>query len=102
MEIAIVGSTIDARRAHALGLANRVVPASEVIDTALELATQIAANAPLAVRNSRLMVREATDLTEPEAWNRSRELQRDVFASPDAIEGARAFAEKRDPVWQST
>ena len=41
------------------------------------------------------MVREAGDLTEDEAWKRSAELSREVFASPDSVEGARAFAEKR-------
>jgi enoyl-CoA hydratase len=102
MEIAIVGSTIDAVRAHELGLVNRVVPVDAVVDAALELAAQIASNAPLAVRNSRAMVREAIDLTEPEAWARNRELQREVFAHPDATEGARAFAEKRPPSWQSS
>jgi enoyl-CoA hydratase len=102
MEIAIVGSTIDATRAHQLGLVNRVVPGDAVVEGALDLAAQIAANAPLAVRSSRTMVREAIDLTEADAWRRNRELQREVFAHPDAIEGARAFAEKRPPTWQSS
>jgi enoyl-CoA hydratase len=102
MEIAIVGSTIDASRAHALGLVNRVVPYEQVVTSALELAGQIAANAPLAVRASREMVLDAADLTEEQAWARNRELQREVFAHPDAIEGATAFAEKRPPVWTSS
>ena len=51
---------------------NRVVPAAEVVDTASELAEQIAANAPLAVRNSRLMVREANDLTEADGVGAQR------------------------------
>jgi enoyl-CoA hydratase len=46
------------------------------------------------------MVREAGDLTEAEAWPRSIELALEVFASKDSIEGATAFAEKRDPVWR--
>jgi enoyl-CoA hydratase/carnithine racemase len=85
-----------------LGLVNRVVPGDAVVEGALDLAAQIAANAPLAVRSSRAMVREAIDLTEADAWRRNRELQREVFAHPDAIEGARAFAEKRPPTWQSS
>jgi enoyl-CoA hydratase len=101
MEISIVGSTIDAARAHQLGLVNRVVPASEVVPVALELAELIAANAPLAVRATRTMVQEAVELSETEAWKRNAELQREVFAHPDAVEGATAFAEKRPPVWTS-
>jgi enoyl-CoA hydratase len=102
MEIAIVGSTIDAARAYSVGLVNRVVPAAEVVDTATGLAEEIAANSPLAVRNTRQMVREAADLTEEQAWKRSAELSQEVFASPDSVEGARAFAEKRPPVWETT
>jgi crotonobetainyl-CoA hydratase len=102
MEIAIVGSTIDAERAFSVGLVNRVVPPADVLDCALGLATEIAANSPLAVRNTRRMVREAGDLTEAEAWKRSAELSREVFASPDSVEGATAFKEKRPPVWRTS
>lgn len=102
MELAIVGSTIDAARAYSVGLVNRVVPAADVVDTAVGLAEEIAANSPLAVRNTRQMVREAGDLTEEEGWKRSAELSREVYASPDSLEGARAFAEKRTPVWETT
>jgi enoyl-CoA hydratase len=102
MELAIVANAIDAQRAYEVGLVNRVVPAPDVLDCALGLATEIAANSPLAVRNTRRMVREASDLTEAEAWRRSAELSREVFASPDSIEGARAFAEKRPPVWTTS
>jgi enoyl-CoA hydratase len=102
MELAIVGSTIDAARAYSVGLVNRVVPAEDVVDTAVGLAEEIAANSPLAVRKTRQMVREAPDLTEKEGWRRSAELSREVYASPDSVEGARAFAEKRAPIWETT
>jgi enoyl-CoA hydratase len=98
-ELAVTGDTIDARRAHALGLVNRVVPRDEVLDEALALAGRIAENAPLAVRNSLRMVREAVDLTEADAWPRNSELALEVFSTKDAIEGATAFAEKRPPRW---
>jgi enoyl-CoA hydratase len=98
-EIAITGDPIDATRAHQLGLVNRLVPAGQVVDAALELAGRIARNGPLAVKNSLKMVREAGDLTEAEAWPRSIELALEVFASKDSIEGATAFAEKREPRW---
>jgi enoyl-CoA hydratase len=101
-ELAITGDTIDAHRAHALGLVNRVVPREQVLDEALALAGRIAENAPIAVRNSLRMVREAGDLSEQDAWSRSRELAGEVASTKDAIEGATAFAEKRKPNWTGT
>jgi enoyl-CoA hydratase len=101
-ELAITGDPIDADRALQLGLVNRVVPGEEVIDAALALAARISVNGPLAVRNTLKMVREATDLTEEQAWPRNYELALEVFASKDSIEGATAFAEKREPHWTGT
>jgi enoyl-CoA hydratase len=102
LELAMTGDPIDASRALALGLVNRVVPAATVVDEALALAGVIGENSPVAVRLSRRLVREAVDLSEAEAWKRNAELAGEVFASGDAIEGATAFAEKRAPVWKST
>lgn len=101
-EIALTGDPIDADRAAQLGLVNRVVPEGQVVEAACELAARIAANGPLAVRNSLAMVREAAELTEAEAWARNNALAVEVFASRDAIEGATAFAEKRAPRWTGT
>lgn len=101
-EIALTGDPIDAGRAAQLGLVNRVVPEGQVVEAACELAARIAANGPLAVRNSLAMVREAAELTEAEAWARNNALAVEVFASRDAIEGATAFAEKRAPRWTGT
>jgi enoyl-CoA hydratase len=101
-ELAITGDPISAERACELGLVSRVVPLDDVVDAALELAARIAANGPLAVRKTLQMVREAGDLTEEEAWPRNFELAMEVFASKDSIEGATAFAEKREPRWTGT
>ena len=101
LELAMTGDPIDAERAFQLGLVNRVVPRERVLDEALALATTIAGNSPIAVRLSRQLVREAVELDEPAAWKRTNELAVDVFSSGDAIEGATAFAEKRQPVWKS-
>ena len=101
-ELAITGDPISAERARELGLVSRVVPLADVVDAALELAARIAANGPLAVRKTLQMVREAGDLTEEEAWPRNFELAMEVFASKDSIEGATAFAEKREPKWTGT
>jgi enoyl-CoA hydratase len=54
------------------------------------------------VRNSRRLVREAAELSEADGWTRTLELMMPVFESGDAVEGATAFAEKRQPVWRST
>ncbi len=56
----------------------------------------------LAVRNTLKMVHEAPELTEAEAWPRNFELAIEVFQSKDSIEGATAFAEKREPKWTGT
>ncbi len=101
-EIALTGDPIDAARAAQLGLVNRVVPDGQVVEAACELAARIAANGPLAVRNSLAMVREAAELTAAEAWARNNALAVEVFASRDAVEGATAFAEKRAPRWTGT
>jgi enoyl-CoA hydratase len=101
LELAMTGDPIDADRALALGLVNRVVPAATVVDEALALAEVIGANSPVAVRVSRQLVREAAELDEEAGWRRTNELAGEVFSSGDAIEGATAFAEKRPPVWKS-
>jgi enoyl-CoA hydratase len=101
LELAMTGDPIDANRALELGLVNRVVPAARVVDEAMALAARIGENSPIAVRMSRQLVREAAELTEEQAWQRTIELMAPVFESGDSIEGATAFAEKRAPVWRS-
>ncbi len=101
-ELAITGDPIDANRAQQLGLVNQVVPADQVLEAALALAARIAANGPLAIKNSLTMVREAGELNEEDAWRRNSELAIEVFSSKDSIEGATAFAEKREPQWTGT
>jgi len=102
MELALTGEPISAQRAMEVGLVNRVVPIEGVLDEAVELASRVAENGPIAVRNTLTMLREAEDLTEAEAWQRNYELALEVFATKDAIEGATAFAEKRRPAWTGT
>jgi enoyl-CoA hydratase len=102
LELALTGDSIDAQRALAYGLVNRVVPADQVISEALALANSICANAPLAVRASKQLMKRSLDLTEDEAWKLNAELTMPVFSSSDAFEGAIAFAEKRPPVWTAT
>ncbi len=100
LELALTGEPIDARRAQVLGLVNRVVAADQVVESALELAEKICANAPLAVRISKEIMMRSLDLPEHEAWKMNDEKIVPVFTSKDAIEGATAFAEKRPPRWE--
>lgn len=98
LELALTGDAIDAPRAQALGLVNLVVPPDDVLDAALRLAERIAANAPLALRATKELVRLGV-ADAARARERLREWQEVVFTSEDAREGATAFIERRPPVW---
>ena len=99
LELTLIGDSIDAVRAHQLGLVNQVVAPEKVMDAALALAQRIAANGPLAVAAIRELVRLApADFARAET--RVRELQPQIFGSEDAREGALAFVEKRPAVWR--
>jgi len=100
MELALTGDPVEAPRARELGLVNRVTPPGEALSAALELATTIARNGPLALDASKRVVQGSVDWTEEEAWERQGELAGKVFGSEDAQEGAKAFAEKREPEWK--
>ncbi len=100
LELLLTGEPIDADRAAALGLVNRLTDEGGALDGALELAATIAANGPLAVEVTRQIARSARDWSSEEGWQKQDELMASVFTSEDAIEGATAFAEKRDPVWK--
>jgi enoyl-CoA hydratase/carnithine racemase len=100
LELAMTGDPIDAERARALGLVNKVVPAASLLDEAVALAERIAANAPLAVRYSKSVMKRAADVPESEGWKINQEAVGIVFSSADAMEGPVAFAEKRPPNWQ--
>ncbi|MCX2974490.1 crotonase/enoyl-CoA hydratase family protein [Halieaceae bacterium IMCC8485] len=99
MEMALTGEFSSAQRAMDMGLINRVVPSGTALDTARELAVQIGANGPLAVRVSKQVMMEQEDWSTDEMWAKQQELVNPVFVSADAIEGATAFAEKRAPNW---
>ncbi|MFI7361440.1 crotonase/enoyl-CoA hydratase family protein [Streptomyces sp. NPDC050149] len=101
MQYALTGEFIGAERGHELGLVNELTEQGEALSGALALAKAIAANGPLAVRASKGIVVDSADWSADEAWDRNRNACAPVFASADAKEGARAFAEKRAPVWGS-
>lgn len=100
IELLCTAEPISAQRAYELGLANRVVPGAELKSAAADLAATIAANAPLTVRAGKAMVRATAGLSPAEAAAIADEIYEPVYASDDAQEGPRAFAEKRSPRWQ--
>jgi enoyl-CoA hydratase len=100
LELAMTGDPIDAERAYALGLVNKVVPADQLMAEAVALAERIAANAPLAVRYSKSVMKRAAEVSESDGWAINTEAVGVVFTSADAMEGPIAFAEKRPPKWQ--
>jgi enoyl-CoA hydratase len=100
MEMALTGDPIDAERAHALGLVNRLAEPGGALDAALDLAGAIAGNGPLALAATKEVLERQYGWSEEEFWARQGEIAGPVFASDDAREGAIAFAEKRAPVWK--
>jgi enoyl-CoA hydratase/carnithine racemase len=99
LEMIATGDPISAARAAQFGLVNAVVPADQVIPAALALAGRVTVNAPVAVRESLGVARQAADLTEPELWDVSAAAFVRVVATEDFHEGPRAFVEKRLPRW---
>lgn len=99
-ELLLTAAPIDAERAAAIGLVNRIVAPEALLATALTTADAIAANAPLAVRATRSGVRELLTVPLDEAYRRQEELGRPLRKTEDAREAQRAFVEKRRPVWR--
>jgi enoyl-CoA hydratase/carnithine racemase len=103
-ELFLVGGNVPVERALEWGLVNSVVPAEELEAAALDLAKEIAANAPLSLAGNKRVIREllnARTALPPDLEAELVELRRSCFVSEDFREGVRAFAEKRPPRWQN-
>jgi len=100
LELLLTGEPFDAQRAASVGLVNRVVDEGAALDAAVELATRVAANGPLAVAATKQIAAGTADWSLDEAWSQQDEIVRPVFTSEDAREGAVAFAERREPIWK--
>lgn len=104
MELLLTGRCFDVEEAHRWGLVNEILPADTLMDRAWEQARLLASGPPLVYAAIKEIVRDAEDAKFQDAMNRitNRQLRSvDVlYDSDDQLEGARAFAEKRDPVWK--
>jgi enoyl-CoA hydratase/carnithine racemase len=102
-ELFLLGSYVDAATALQWGLVNRVAPAAQLEQTSLELAAELAGNAPLSQTGNKRVIAAllaAEGQLEPRVEEELIELRRASFASQDMREGMRAFAERRAPRWQ--
>lgn len=99
-EIALTGDPLSAQRLHDVGLINRLAEPGQALDVALRLAAQIVDNAPLALEGTKFVLEGAGDWGMLEGWEKQHDITISVSTSEDAREGATAFAERRQPVWQ--
>src|SRR4051794_7240184 len=99
LEIIMTGDPIDAERAAAFGFVNDLCEPGQSMERARVLAERIAANAPLAVRESRAIALDCVDAPDEEGWKRSFEGMAKLANTEDFWEGPKAFIEKRPPEW---
>jgi enoyl-CoA hydratase/carnithine racemase len=101
MDIILTGRTVTAEEGHSLGLVSQVVDDADLMAAAMQWAARIAACAPLAIRASRQVgyASLGATMTGPETLA-AFPLARAMLDSEDAVEGKRAFVEKREPVWK--
>lgn len=101
MEMVLNNRTLNAEEALRHGLVNKIVPVERTLDEALELAAEIAARAPLAVRMGKEAVNRAEETHLSDGLAEERQAFYFLFSSEDQKEGMRAFGEKRKPKWTS-
>jgi enoyl-CoA hydratase len=99
-ELILTGRRLTAAEAEAIGLVNRVVPAGRAVAIADEIAAEIASAGPVAVREAKRLIDAALERGVDAGLEAEFEASERIFATEDMVEGARAFSEKRDPVYR--
>jgi enoyl-CoA hydratase/carnithine racemase len=99
-ELILTGRRLEAAEAQAIGLVNRVVPTGRAVAAADELAAEMASAGPVAVREAKQLIDTALERDIDAGLAAEFEASERIFATDDMVEGARAFFEKRDPVYR--
>jgi enoyl-CoA hydratase len=100
MEMILTGDIIDASEAHQIGLVHRVVPEAELLQAAMDMAREISARSPIAVRYAKEAIRKGMDLTLEQGLRLEADLYFLLHTTKDRTEGIRAFQEKRSPQFE--
>jgi enoyl-CoA hydratase len=100
LEMILTGARISGVEAHRIGLVERVAPAADVLRSALELARELAGRAPVALRYAKEAVVKGLELSLADGLRLEGDLSTLLRTTEDRVEGARAFLEKRKPVWK--
>jgi enoyl-CoA hydratase len=100
MEMILNNRTLTAHEAYQFGMVNRVVPVDKYLEESLQLAEDIAARAPVAIRVAKKMINQAFERTLSEAISEEKQQFYNLFATEDQKEGMQAFIEKRKPEWK--
>jgi enoyl-CoA hydratase len=101
MELLLCADRLSANRVYEMGLLNEVCPPAQLAERALDYARRITANGPFAVRKTKESVLRGLGVDMKEAYRIESAIASEVFSSEDAVEGPKAFAEKRVPEWRN-
>jgi len=99
-QMLLTGDPVDATEAHRIGLVNEIVTHGSVVERALELATTLAARAPLAIAAAKRLLDAVADTDLEAGLEAERDESAKLFATEDRREGTAAFTEKRDPTFE--
>lgn len=99
-DLILTARRVPAQEAYLMGLASRVSDPGRSLEMALQVAEQIAGNAPVAIAAAKNAIEDAWDLELAEGLEKEREWYEKPLKSEDRLEGLKAFAERRAPVWQ--